>query len=96
MAIQYHLKKNNMEEEILIAEELADQIMRWDWRDSFREENKKSIEEMFIAYAEQERKKNNSVYAVFDSGGQGMKDMGLMGVYNDQEKAKEDIGVTNC
>ncbi len=41
------------EKEILIPEELADQIMRWDWRDSFREANKIAIEEMFKAYGEQ-------------------------------------------
>jgi hypothetical protein len=39
--------------EELIPEELADQIMRWDWRDVFREGNKKAIREMFEAYGEQ-------------------------------------------
>lgn len=39
--------------EKLNAEELADQIMRWDWRDMFREGNKQAIKEMFEAYGEQ-------------------------------------------
>jgi hypothetical protein len=39
--------------EELKPEELADQIMRWDWRDMFREGNKKAIREMFEAYGEQ-------------------------------------------
>jgi hypothetical protein len=47
--------KNKMESDKLSSEELADQIMRWDWRDSFREENKKTIIEMFEAYGAQEQ-----------------------------------------
>lgn len=47
-----------MESEKLSSEELADQIMRWDWRDSFREENKKAIIEMFEAYGAQEKTLN--------------------------------------
>jgi hypothetical protein len=38
-----------MKEE-LKPEELADQIMRWDWRDMFREDNKKAIIEMLDEY----------------------------------------------
>jgi len=47
-----------MSEKELTPEELADQIMRWDWRDEFREGNKKAIKEMFEAY---QGKVNNGV-----------------------------------
>lgn len=35
---------------VYTSEQLADDIMRWGWRDSFREENKKAIIEMFEMY----------------------------------------------
>ncbi len=48
------MSENN--ETDLTPENLADQIMRWDWRDMFREENKKAIKEMFVAYSDQQIK----------------------------------------
>lgn len=35
---------------------------------------------------------NTSVYAVFDAGGQGMKDAGCIGIFTSDEKAKETVG----
>lgn len=36
--------------------------------------------------------KDKTVYAVFDEGGHGMRNNGLLGVYNDELIAKKDIG----
>lgn len=39
---------------VYTSEQLADDIMRWDWRDSFREVNKKAIIEMFEVFGRQQ------------------------------------------
>lgn len=45
-----------MSDDILKSEELADQIMRWDWRDHLRNGHFIAIKGMFDAYAKQESK----------------------------------------
>lgn len=54
--------KSNQPKENLTPEDLADTIMRWDWRDMFRYGHKKTIIEMFEAYREQEVEKIKNTY----------------------------------
>ena len=47
-------------EKRLSAEALAEYIMRWDWRDEFREGHKKVIKEMFETYHQERIEKHES------------------------------------
>jgi hypothetical protein len=77
-----HLKfENPMKQELITAKDIADDVQQsFEIPNSYRKLLEDRINNLL---------QNKKLYALFDSGGQGMKDNGLLGVYTTKEEAEK-------